>query len=118
MCPTAHAGRRRSDVPQGEGLPILFSPPRCANTARGGCDHPKSGSDTLCGDNTDLVEKVGGAEDGEDAHIKVSLDFSKAEEVTVCQFLEERKALYLEDFLFWKLLFCKHMDLFYINLKY
>lgn len=60
MCPTAHAGRRRSDVPQGEGLPILFSPPCCANTACGGCDHPKSGSDTLCGDNTDLVEKVGG----------------------------------------------------------
>lgn len=65
-----------------------------------------------------LWRKSGGAEDGEDAHIKVSLDFSKAEEVTVCQFLEERKALYLEDFLFWKLLFCKHMDLFYINLKY
>lgn len=30
-----------------------------------------------------LVEKVvGGAEEGEDAQIKVSLDFSKAEEVT------------------------------------
>lgn len=36
---------------------------------------PKSSSDTLCGDNTNLVEKVAGAEEGEDAQIKAQSVF-------------------------------------------
>lgn len=75
MCPTVHAGRR-SDVPRGEGVcPFCSLLPAVPTQPVVAVMTPKSSSDTLCGDNTNLVEKVAGAEEGEDAQIKAQSVF-------------------------------------------
>lgn len=102
MCPTAHAGRRRRDVPQGKDCPFcsfLPAQPVVAVVIL-----------ILCGANTNLVGEVGGLKKMlKSKHVCVFLLLSN-EKVTTCQFLGQRKSLHLDDTVFWKLVFVNVLD--------